>query len=176
MKQDQFHSSIGKGLAPLYWDAFLFAIFGSLICMMHGVFSYFILSFVGWGDGSSGMAISNPVLCAVLFTLPLFTYFLLGTIASTSTRRVARIVLAWGAHIFLPIFCFLSLWAIVVSNPAVVLLLIFFVAYVVIVITFSVCWRKLLKERPKAEQGVAADRQPLPKFNPNHPAITRRHD
>jgi hypothetical protein len=151
MKQDELHSSNGRGLKPLSWNTFLFAALGSLVCMVHGHIYYYILALVGWGDGTSGIGISNPGLAAALITLPLMTYFLLGAIASTSARRESRIALAWGAHIFLPVLCFLSLWAIAVSNPAVVLLLMVVAGYLLVVLGFSAWWRRLLGASGEAE-------------------------
>ena len=152
MNHNELHSPRGRGLKPLPWNAFLFAALGSLICIMHGKIYFYLCALVGWGDGTSGIGISNPALASVLITLPLIIYFLLGTMAATSTRHEARIALARGAHIVLSVVCFVSLWAIAVSNPAVVLLLMIAAGYLVVALGFSAWWRRLLRPSGEAQQ------------------------
>lgn len=99
--ENQQDGSNEKELSPHSGLACLFGLFGALICIPLGLFSWYSLNLAGWGDGSTGNAVSNPSVKALFMTFPFFVYFICGVVAALSTRRILRIYLAWIAHIFL---------------------------------------------------------------------------
>jgi len=127
------------GLSPLRGIALIFALSGILICILVGGGLWLVCHFLGWGDGATGNAIPYPTLTAILLTVPFLLYFLSGFVAALSTRKSVRILMMWIANVcvlYMGGMCALTLF---LQAPFI------FLAFVVIIIPLSLCWRKVLR-------------------------------
>lgn len=105
----------------------------------------------GWGDGSTGNAIQNPVVTAFLFSLPVLTFFIVGITASISSSKFTRTILAGVALLsYLVVSGVVLSWSL--KNELLPVLLL-----IVLSIPFIWCWTQLLKNQ-SAEQVVASNR------------------
>ena len=108
-------------------------------------FLWLMANWSGWGDGSTGNAIQNPVGTAFLFSLPVLTFFIVGIIASISSSKFTRTILAGVALLsYLVVSGVVLFWSL--KNELLLLL-------IILSIPFIWCWTQLLKNQ-SAEQGV----------------------
>ncbi|MCP5537220.1 MAG: hypothetical protein H7A51_13450 [Akkermansiaceae bacterium] len=147
MNPDQAHIE----MPPLRGVASFFALSGVAVCLAVGGFSWLFCSFAGWGDGSTGNAVGEPLLVAVLLTVPFVVYFIASVIAAMSSRRRTRIVLAWIAHIC---FLYMSVLAVLVLISQFPLA---FIACIIFLGILTKCWMTVLQKNV-VEQGASSDR------------------
>ncbi len=122
--------------------AVIFTIGGLSVSFVVGLASIIACSMAGWGDGSTGDAVSNPTLSGCLLTLPFTIYFTLGVVAALSRSRSIRVGSSWIANTCLVYMVILTGIAVISLFP------IGLIALVALVALFTKCWRILL---PKEE-------------------------
>lgn len=98
MQSDQSHSTEKSPLKRQKTRAIVFAVGGLIICLPMWCFLAYACFMSGWGDGSTGDAINNPLLAATLLALPFISYFVFGVVASLSSKMSTRCLSAVIGH------------------------------------------------------------------------------
>ena len=136
-------------LSPHKDVAIFFAVTGILICGYLLVVMCLMASWSGWGDGATANAIKHPIRIAFLYSSPVLIFFITSIIASLSSSRTCRVILAVIALIS---FIIVSVGVImsVYNEPT------FLLYYVISSLPFIGGWIFIL-ENQNAEQDVASN-------------------
>ncbi|WP_411825477.1 hypothetical protein [Luteolibacter sp. AS25] len=149
-----------KTITPHFGIAAVFALGGLVVCIPFGLVLWYFANMASWGDGSTGNAIGNPTLVAILLILPLALYFVLGFAAAISTNQRVRNILYVLATVLIIIISLVLGIAILATFPLAI------VGILAIAVAFSVILSRLVVEAPKkAEQGGDGDAEPAVRSN-----------